>query len=54
MRMVRDQIKDTEKDPNQTLSNGETVSELRNTLDGIKSNLHIAGKKKSRGLGHSD
>lgn len=46
MRTVRDQIlKDTEKDPNQTFREGKTVSEIRNTLNAIKSKLHITGKK---------
>lgn len=46
MRMVRDQMEDIEKDPNQTFRDGKTVSESRNKLNGIKSKLHITVEKK--------
>lgn len=54
MRIVRDHMKDIEKEPNQTFRDGKTVSKIRNTRMGLKVNYTLQEKKKSRELGHSD
>ena len=49
MRMVRDHMKDIEKEPNQTFRDGKTVSKIRNTRMGLKVNYTLQEKKKRVG-----
>lgn len=49
MRMVRDHMKDIEREQNQTFRDGKTVSKIRNTRMGLKVNYTLQEKKKRVG-----